>query len=111
MKRPVITIIAEWRGPEYLEATAVDESGKVLDSHVHSSENWLIDDWGLHDYTIGMENGFTSATTGANTHHHDKLLGIVGKPFTLVYKDKAVEVGSSVTQGEQPTNTGASHDL
>lgn len=93
----VITIHATWEGPQFLKAEAVDEAGNVFDSHIHSSESWLINDWGLQDYTIGMEGGFTTTFPKRNTSHHKRLLEKIGEPFTLVYGEHSYFVATPTT--------------
>ncbi len=93
MSKPIITIKAEYSDQGNVVATAYDEGSNVIDSATHSSEGWLIDDWGLHDYTVGQdEDGFTKTYKGANTFQHDRIRKIIGQPFVLRYKDIEVEV-------------------
>ncbi len=65
-----VTIKARQVGTQDWEAVAIYE-GKVVDSHVHSSEGWLLSDWGL---------------IGNDSHHHKKISEIVGEPYRLEYQ-------------------------
>lgn len=47
-------------------------NGEKIDGHTHSSEGWLLDDWGF---------------LGKPAPYHDKTLyEAVKEPFTLIYK-------------------------
>lgn len=88
----VITIQAEYSGNGVL-AKAIDENGNQIDSHYHSSDSWLLNDWGLRNYQVFTnDKGMTDTKNGINRLHHDTIYSLLKEPFILEYDGIEVKV-------------------